>query len=237
MNLCIHIASLEQYNTILSWNSIPPYLLTTILPLPNCHLIAFPPLWLCHLIVLSPFATCRLTPPTHLCHLVTSLKSYTFPTFPIYYCPTFPSSSPSQRQIDTSKIATFFHYLSRQGKHMWLIFMQPLRKAGWLDAPLCAPGFSWGDQQHGGFAISKIEKSFLPGNVHKSPKLESALLPSKPLKHVRCNSPWTWYTQHKIRVTKPYSQYPSLQPFTQVCPWISYPFTGIAPTAPFDLKR
>ena len=46
---------------------------------------------------------------SHLSHVATSLHSCTFPTFPAHYSPTFPSSPPSQRQIDTSKIATFFH--------------------------------------------------------------------------------------------------------------------------------
>ena len=134
MNPYIHFVSLEQYNTILSLNSIPPYLLTTLLPFPNCHLITFPPLWSYRLFSHPS----QLVTSLHLrtfSHLVTSLKSYTFPTFQTYYSPTFPSSPPSQQQIDTSKIATFFHYLSRQGKHMWLTVTQPLIKAGWLDAP------------------------------------------------------------------------------------------------------
>ena len=155
----------------------------------------FPPLQLYHLIILSPFTTCHLTSPTHLSHLVTSLKSYTFPAFPTTLLLSHLSqlTSLAQRQIDTSKITTFFHYPRTLG-------------------------FNWGNQYRRGFTISKIEKSSLPGNDHKLLKLEPALLPSKPLKHVRCDSIKTSYTQHKIPVMVPYSQYPSLQPFNTILP-------------------
>ena len=64
MNLCLHFAFLEQHNTILSSNSIPPSLLTTLLLFPNCYLFTLP----CHLTILPPFPLCYLTPLTHLSH-------------------------------------------------------------------------------------------------------------------------------------------------------------------------
>ena len=87
VNPCLHFASLEQYNTILSLNSISPSLLTTLPPFPNCH----------------------LAPLTHLSHIATPLHSHTFHIFLAHYSPTFPGSPPSQRLADTSNIATFFH--------------------------------------------------------------------------------------------------------------------------------
>ena len=100
--------------------------------------------------------------------------------------------------------------LSRQGKHMWLIVRQPLMKAGRCSPR--APRFSRSNQHRRGFTVSKIEKSSLPGNDHRLPKRESALLPIRPLNHVRYYSPKTSYTQHKIPVAGAYSQYPFLQP-------------------------
>ena len=41
--------------------------------------------------------------------LATSFHSYTFPNFPAHYSPTFPSSLPSQQEINSYEIATFFH--------------------------------------------------------------------------------------------------------------------------------
>ena len=76
MNPCLHFASLEQYNTILSLNSIPPSLLITLPPFSNCNLITFPPLRPCHLTILPPFPPCHLTPFTQFSHLPSSLLSY-----------------------------------------------------------------------------------------------------------------------------------------------------------------
>ena len=92
VNPCLHFATLEQQNTILSLNSIPPSLLITLPPFPNCYLTTFPSLRPCHITILPPF---HLIPLIHFSHFATSLVSYTFPTFPAEYSPTFPSSFPT----------------------------------------------------------------------------------------------------------------------------------------------
>ena len=134
MNPCLHFASLEQYNTILSLNSIPPSLLTTLPPFPNCHLIMFPPLRLCHLTILPPFPPCHLapltlfphchpTPLTHLSYLPSSLLSH---LSRLTFLPT------TSRHFKYSNVLS----LGTQGKHVWLIVRQPFMEAGWWDAPL-----------------------------------------------------------------------------------------------------
>ena len=97
VNPCLYFASLEQYNTILSLNSIPSSLLTPSL----LSQIATP--LRSHL---SGHATLLFS---HLSHLATSLQSHTFPIFLAHPSPTFAGSPPSQWQVDTSNIATFFH--------------------------------------------------------------------------------------------------------------------------------
>ena len=122
VNPCLHFASLEQYNTILSSNSIPPSLLTTLPPFPNCHLITFPPLRPWHLTILPPFPRCHFTPFMHLSHLPSSLLSH------LSQLTSLPTTN---RYLQNSNVLS----LGRQGKHMWLIVRQPLMKAGWWDAP------------------------------------------------------------------------------------------------------
>ena len=123
MNPCLHFASLEQYNIILSLNSITPSLLFTLPPFPNCHLITFPPLRPCHLTILPPFPPCHLTPPIHLSHLPSSLLSHRSQ---------LTSLPPTNRCLQDGNVLS----LGRQGKHVWLIIRQPLMKAGWWEAPL-----------------------------------------------------------------------------------------------------
>ena len=140
MNLCIHFASLKQYNTILCLNSIPPSLLTTLSPFPNCHLIThtptsltIPPNYSPTLPSLSPrsahtrFPPCCFTPVIYLSDLPGSRLSH------LSQLTSLPTTN---RHLQNSNLLS----LSRQGKHMWLIVRRPLMKAGW-----------WG------FTISKIE--------------------------------------------------------------------------------
>ena len=131
-----HKFVLKFYSTFSAHYPPPPLQLSQIATsLHALPLHALPPLRPCHLAILPPFPPWHLTPLTHLSQLATQLNSHTFPTFPAYYCPTFPSSPLSQWLVDTSNIVTFFH-LGRQGRHMWLIVRQPLIKVGWWEAPL-----------------------------------------------------------------------------------------------------
>ena len=123
MNPCLHFASLEQYNTTLSLNSIPLSLLTILPPLSNCHIITFPPLWPFHFTILPPLPPCHLTPPIHFSHLSSSLLSR---LFQLTYLPT------TNRCFQNGNVLS----LGRQGKYVWLIVRQPLMKAGWWDAPV-----------------------------------------------------------------------------------------------------
>ena len=123
MNPCLHFASLEQCNTILSLNSIPPSLLTILPPFPDCHPITYPPLGPFHLTILPPFPPCYFTPLTRLSHLLRSLLSY------ISQLPSVPTTN---RHLQNSNVLS----LGKPGKHVWLIVRQPHIKADWLDAPL-----------------------------------------------------------------------------------------------------
>ena len=135
MNPCIHFTSLEQCNTILSLNFIPPSLLTTLSPFPNCHLVTFPPLrpYLPHYSPAlpnlfpysthTPFPPCHSTPVIHLSHLPSSL---------LFHLSQLPSLPAANRHLQNSNLLS----LSRQGKNVWLIVRRPLMKAGWWDPPL-----------------------------------------------------------------------------------------------------
>ena len=57
----------------------------------------------------SHLSDCATSLFSHLFHLATSLHSYTFATFPAHYSPTFPCSTPTQKQKNSSKIAMFLH--------------------------------------------------------------------------------------------------------------------------------
>ena len=115
VNLCLHFASLEQYNTILSSNSIPPSLLTTLPSVPNCCLITFPPLRPCHLTILPPFPFFHLTPLAQCSHRYhpTLLTHLSHPPNSPLHSANFPRSPPSQRLVDTSDIITFFYQVDR----------------------------------------------------------------------------------------------------------------------------
>ena len=137
VNPYIHFASLEQYNTVLHVNSIPPSLFTTLSAFPNCYpFIMFPPH---HFIILPPFSFCHLTPLTQLSHLTTSLQSYTFPPSQLTILPSFPAHplAKTNRNLQNSNLLP----LRKQGKHVslmarWSLIMADGCSAGWWDAPL-----------------------------------------------------------------------------------------------------
>ena len=127
MNPCLHFASLEQYNTILSLNSIPPFLLTTLPPSQiaaplRSYLCSCGSSLLSHLSQLSRLSHLfHLTPLIHLSHLPSSLLSY---------YSELTSLPTANRHLQN----TNFLSLGRQDKHVWPIVRQPLMKAVWWDA-------------------------------------------------------------------------------------------------------
>ena len=123
MNPPLHFTSLEQCNTILSFKSIPLSMLSTLPPLPNCHIITLPPLWPCHLTVLLHFPTCHLAPPINLSHLPSSLLSHF-------------SQLTSVPKTNTILQNGNVLSLGRQGKHVGRRVRQPLMKVVVWDPPL-----------------------------------------------------------------------------------------------------
>ena len=116
VNPCLHFASLEQYSTGSSLNSVPPSLLTTLPLFPNCHLTTF------HRIILPPFPPCHLTPLIHLSHLPSSILPHL-------------SQLTSLVTTNWSLQNSMVFLLGRQVKHVWLIVRQQIMKGGWWDAP------------------------------------------------------------------------------------------------------
>ena len=106
---------------------LPPHYVPTSPTVPPHYSPTFP--------TLPPHPTRILLP---LCHLTPLIQPSHLPSSLLSYLSQLTSLPTTNIHLQNSNVLS----LGRQGKHVWLIFRQPLMKAGWWDASLTLRGLA-----------------------------------------------------------------------------------------------